>query len=419
MTLKKDNRADLEGNFISLAYVFFLLSGTIKSYLVFFGLNPPVDITAISMIVVFLGIVSYNFSSRVKLTYTKMFFAFSLLIFLSYLGLSLAYSPSNTYKFVKFFQFGTVVFAALVPILYQRLNLSLFIRSYSYTSLILAFIYVTIISLLGFGGTEKSLHDFSTLYLFISFSLGISALLFFFSKSQLSNAERNIFFSLSVITMLFLGARAPLIFLLFSILVVKASQIVHLGPKQYAKLFFWVGTGSLASLIGLPILYLKSEAFNRTLTRLFLLVSDVSGTNTSSSVSVRLENMLFALESTLSSWSNLFFGNGVGSFGVLAEGVDEKRHPHNILLEIWFDVGFTGVLLFLIIILFPVIISYKRKSLKLIPGAVLLFILMNYMKSSSYSEIRIGMSLLAMFICFQYLPQENILSTDSAPSAKE
>ena len=33
----------------------------------------------------------------------------------------------------------------------------------------------------------------------------------------------------------------------------------------------------------------------------------------------------------------LIFGNGIGSYGILSQGIDARKYPHNIFLESWFE----------------------------------------------------------------------------------
>lgn len=56
----------------------------------------------------------------------------------------------------------------------------------------------------------------------------------------------------------------------------------------------------------------------------------------------------------------ILFGNGIGDFGNLLTGKDSTAYPHNIFLEILYELG-----LFFLIIFFSILLSVYRKSLRL------------------------------------------------------
>ena len=56
----------------------------------------------------------------------------------------------------------------------------------------------------------------------------------------------------------------------------------------------------------------------------------------------------------------ILFGNGIGDFGNLLTGKDSTAYPHNIFLEIFYELG-----LFFLIIFFSILLSVYRKSLRL------------------------------------------------------
>ena len=53
----------------------------------------------------------------------------------------------------------------------------------------------------------------------------------------------------------------------------------------------------------------------------------------------RFEYFSFAIEGIFDSVFSILFGHGIGSFGYLFNGIDEKDFPHNIFLEAWFEMG--------------------------------------------------------------------------------
>ncbi len=53
-----------------------------------------------------------------------------------------------------------------------------------------------------------------------------------------------------------------------------------------------------------------------------------------------------------------FIGNGIGSFGPIILGLDEVHYPHNIFIELIFELGIFG-LFHSIVILYYISFSYK------------------------------------------------------------
>jgi len=57
--------------------------------------------------------------------------------------------------------------------------------------------------------------------------------------------------------------------------------------------------------------------------------------------------------------NNLWFGKGVGSWGVFYYGIDKRNYPHNLFLEIAYEEGMLGLTLFLALILTVISIAHR------------------------------------------------------------
>jgi O-antigen ligase len=135
------------------------------------------------------------------------------------------------------------------------------------------------------------------------------------------------------------------------------------------------------------------------LARNTLLLEFVSnGITDNKSISDRVQFIDFSIESILSSPNTFLLGKGIGSFGLLYYGLDGRAYPHNIILEIMFELGFIG-LVFVFIIIFIVNKMKNQKSMeKYISVYVLLFLFLNIMKSSSYIDIRVLLVIWGIYI---------------------
>ncbi len=114
-----------------------------------------------------------------------------------------------------------------------------------------------------------------------------------------------------------------------------------------------------------------------------------------SSIKVRLDQLDFTLKTIFEDVESFMIGQGIGSFKLLYEGVDGRGYPHNIFLEIWFEMGLVGELLFLAFFFF---LFYKKNKNDIVTIWTILFILLNMIKSNSIIDIRTYFAFFALFI---------------------
>lgn len=377
----------------------FLFSGLIKSFAIYFGIPMPIDFTVLSAAFILVGLINNLFKNQLIIkNHIKIHLLF-LLTFFCFAGFSLIYSASPFYKFQKIGQLLLVVFISVAIGLQQNFNFKKIVTSFGIFSIGLAIIYLLIVNSKGMQTENLVYKKFLGLYLSLSINIGLTALLFLFDKSFFKVKVRYSVFTLCLLILLLSAARGPLIILIFSCIVVSLLPFL-LGKINAARNKLFIGLSVLGSgTLLFPLLYAKSFLLQRSIWRLSLLVSDVTGSSaTSDSVNVRLNNLKFAVERIFMSFKQFLLGNGIGSFGPLFHGLDAKEHPHNIYVEIWFDLGLIGIALFILAIVTPIIIGYKKNLTPLIPGVVLIFLALNYAKSASYSEIRIGMAFMTLFL---------------------
>ena len=77
-----------------------------------------------------------------------------------------------------------------------------------------------------------------------------------------------------------------------------------------------------------------------------------------------------------------------------------RLYPHNIILEILFELGFIGLLIFgyILYILWKNYSLYRKKY---VSGFVLFYIFLNLMKSNCLEDLRVYFSFIAIYILFQ------------------
>jgi O-antigen ligase len=201
--------------------------------------------------------------------------------------------------------------------------------------------------------------------------------------------------------MIIMGARGP-IFFSVGLLLVYFSYRLFVQFIITKKLRFWnLLISIISAILVLGILYfIFNDEINflikRSLMRLNLILNASDSQNMGKSVDVRLNQVDISLSLIFDNFFNFFFGYGIGSFGILEKGFDHRSYPHNILLEIWVELGFIGVIIFgsFVVKIFLKNIKFKNY----IHYFVLLFLLLNSMKSSSIIDIRTYFIIFSLYI---------------------
>lgn len=190
-------------------------------------------------------------------------------------------------------------------------------------------------------------------------------------SAQKSNLSRQTLFATVTFGALILsGSRAPLI-----------AAIICL-------FFYLYGRGKLsirvlvASILSLSLILI---AFG-VLTNSYVFDTDFY------SVYHRLDAVQFVLDYPFS-----FFGNGISSFGHYYLGEDVDIYPHNLLAELYFELGMIGISLFLVIT-WVVFKTFAHS----IPGLLALFYYINAMSSGDVpGNAPLFISLLVAWIVYK------------------
>jgi O-antigen ligase len=135
-----------------------------------------------------------------------------------------------------------------------------------------------------------------------------------------------------------------------------------------------------------------SFSMERSLQRLTLLLDIGSD----ASVSTRLSYIDFSIDKIFENAGNFLFGSGIGSFGILYSGVDRREYPHNIFLEIQFELGLVGIAAIILFLIF-----YLKKIR--FRGPLIypfLYIFLNSLKSGSFTDLRIMFGFFSIFLLY-------------------
>ena len=398
---------------IEFYLILFLLSGMFKNLLFsIYGNNIKIPLTIIFGILLILMIYIKDIYKlkRLKEEYKSFIF---LLIFFVWSLFSISYSSSENYVWYKLLGLGTNFLAFFGVLIMKEISLKRFTKYFSY------FIYF--FSLIFFVINPNSIsknfifHEyFNEIYIqgwyLVLGQFLIVNMLLIFSFSEKKKIIYNLLISLNIICLL--GGRFPIVFalLVFFIISIYLIQKKYLTKKLLMQFF-----KSLTIIILInSVLNLSSKTYRslllRSVYRFEVLSSSFNDLNflndqenyqeslnqENNSFNKRLEYLLFSKTKIFENKSSLILGYGLGSFSNEYDQTDRRLYPHNIIVEIVFELGLIGLLLALAFLISNSS-SYKGFFTNLALLAALT-LLINSMKSSSIVDLRLLFALLAISI---------------------
>jgi O-antigen ligase len=113
------------------------------------------------------------------------------------------------------------------------------------------------------------------------------------------------------------------------------------------------------------------------------------------------------------------FGSGVGSFGILAVGIDRSSHPHNLILEVLVEFGLIGLLLITAVAVAALrrtSVHRLREDPALMCAAMLCICTLIYaMTSSDITGNRNVFAMLGLLVMRPYIRTSSVGSESRAP----
>jgi hypothetical protein len=371
-----------------------LISGLIKGQLLFWGFPSYIDFTLISFLLLLLysiiNIKEFSFS----VSKNKALVFLSIILFYIWIIFSLLYTSSKVYSYSKTFLFLTNI----IPLCFL-----LFIKEFDHRKFIRYFVIIVfVLNIFGLFYDllyiSRKLGEFRQNYfqylsgdhLVLGELTGLLMLVMItytekpvFSKKYLD----PIMILIGILFLFILSARGPLVFFFFSLLIyiIIRSKMIVIKNIKFPKAFL-----VLIPVLAVLIFIYSSQLISLidwSFWRLNLLFGDVFKDNViSSSTSIRLIHMTKSIHVIFSDAQTFLFGKGIGSYMYEISGVDGRGYPHNILLEIWFELGIIGLFFFLTFALGCFI--YKITKSSKTSWVVFLYIILNLLKSNSLVDIR-------------------------------
>tara|TARA_B110001452_G_C15241253_1_gene429788 strand:+ start:423 stop:1640 length:1218 start_codon:yes stop_codon:yes gene_type:complete len=375
-------------------------SGFLKTLFLFYNINFPIDLTALSAALLVLSILHNIFIVRVKINKYQTNSLLMLLIFYSWIIITLTYSLSEKYSIIKTINFATNIIAFCYIVFNKNLRILTFLRLNIIITILLGLWYIFISINLGANLLgEAQLSVYRVFYLSISYLLGINFLILSTSKNNIFlNKGNDFILSVLILGMMFMiRARGPL---LFSLLFFAIYLAIKIYKNRYTKTVYKIkeilrfSLKFIIFLVATFSIYINNQKkinnlVSLTVGRFSLLIpKDGNVTNMGSSVTVRVDLFNKSIDLIKADFFRPIFGYGIGSYGIITKGKDERLYPHNIFLEIIIELGLIGLIIFLFYIYFNFFSTINKNYY--ISNFVILYIFFNMFKSGSLIDFRVN-----------------------------
>lgn len=353
-------------NYQTILLALLMLSGMLKSFI--YAYIGQIDIVLIMSILVVGDMVISKFHASKESINTILFLA----LFTSYLFFSMGYSSSYEYLYDKFIGYALSLIFFIYPFFIKRFNPKIFIGVYSIILVPLTIFFIKMKSILW---TETSVDteifmELRSNYLTLAMHLGILII-------ALSYYRIKIVFQLLYLGLLFAtSARGPFVFVLLVLIMINFSRLktFFLNSSAIRKLFIIIFSMSFLLYLYWDTIYVYIDT---AIQRFSSVGADDKSLNT------RALLMEFAFYEPFESITHFLFGSGFGSFGVDYLRSDIRAYPHNILLEIFYELGVIGVILFSAFLGLVLRRAYLDKNLFYF---ILIYIVLNSLKSYSLAD---------------------------------
>ena len=399
-------------------FAFYLVSGDIKIIYPLLHINGIPDITLLSAL--FLAIIMLHdlpYSLR-NISIKKLEFIIIFILIYLFSIFSLAYTSSDSYSLTKVINFGTVILGFFFPLLTKEFNRDFFIYSLTvlifFISIVFLDFYISYLnkdSIIFVSMSHEEALKLTIGYLSVSVANGILIIYYFFKKNQISWIQ----WSIVLIAMIFLvasGGRGPLLVVVLVLGSYFTYQLVmSLINFQIKKLIIPIII--LSAIIGSLIIAISTKSiesnnnkaiklFESSLERFQTLKNSEGGGKSAYS---RILYTKFAIDKIN---QQPLLGYGIGSFGFEYNNIDEKDYPHNLFLEVWFEMGV--IPLFLLILFFYAVYAHISSVECYWCIAIYFYFFFNILKSDSLTDIRTLISFFSIFLLIKRETETKLIS---------
>ncbi len=395
------------------AFTLLLLSGTLKAIMPLLGISGVPDLTLLSAFLVTIIMILHMRSTLYNLSYKKVELIGILTLFYLFMIFSLAYTSSPSASITKTINFGTMALSFYFPLFLKDFNLNRFINALTIIIFISSVVFLNFYTsyldrdtqmILSLG--EDEAKQMTSLYLTVSWLNGILVLYYFFQRGQTPWIQWTVL-SIAFIFLISAGGRGPLIFVIVVLAVYFIYQLIQTFNTFKLKrlivpvLIFIFITASTIFIVTNTDITKNNKALNLIDNTVKRLVELDNGEGGGASAHSRIENANFSIEKIN---QNPFWGYGVGSYAYEKGHLDVLDYPHNLFLEVWFELGYIPLLIFLFL--------FYRIYTNIDPNqcawcmALYFYFILNVLKSSSLIDIRMMLGFYAIFITIEQIEEK-------------
>lgn len=325
-------------------------------------------------------------------------------LFLVYALVSGLWSPSRVYYTDKAFRLVSATALAFVgglAIAQRPARTRRFLAIVAGISLfVTAGAFVSVVFTMLFAGTSTP-EPFGTNYLIVGRAIGFGVVILtgFLLFAPLDRREQGLAalaVAVSLLTLVGLGGRGPVVATGASMaaLVCLAAATEGVVPKPTPRAL-------VAGLAGIAVLGVLLVTVGRSIRGVyrFLILLESPGES--------LGSRLTYYDVTFDMWlaGNRLFGQGLGSWPIAMGRGDEPGYPHNIVLELLFELGLVGLLLFVALLVFGGAVLLRgwlahRHPEAVVIGTLCLFMLLNAMVTGDLNDNRYLFAVLGL-LCYR------------------
>lgn len=367
-----------KSSYQSVLFVLLLVSGTLKNFAeTYVG---GVDIALLMAVIVLLDIIVNKVV--IPENCKDIFFLFS--VFTLYIVISMGYSNSTFYLFEKFRGYILNILYFTYPFFIRKIDVKKFIYTYLLIIVPLAIFFIQRKTVVWDGSdSSETFMDLRSAYLAISYHLGIIMII-------LAYYRKNIYIVLFLLGLIFAtSARGPFIFAALTLIIIYFKSLKG-AVKNFSKYIPYV-LGTI--WIPIVIIYKYQDSIIANLGTAFSRYTSLE--HNDRSLGERVKMFEYAYSQPFDKITTFIFGNGFGSFGVNFTGIDQRGYPHNIVLEVFYELGIIGVFVFLIFLYLIIRKTFKNKNVFLY---IIIFTLLNALKSYTISDLWIQFAFLGCIV---------------------
>ncbi|MFF2446731.1 O-antigen ligase family protein [Neobacillus sp. NPDC058068] len=382
-----------------MCFTLFLFAGSYKA-------NPslawfPIDFTLFFFgLSIFSGLNIFIWKEKLKVNIKDLKFILLFSVFAGYVLLTLLWTPGTVYAREKVFFVCTILswtIAATTIIIsstLERLKRFLFLCVLFGTWMSVEGLFVNVNK----GGFTDVLGGN---YIEFSRVLGLAAIILTYILLFIKrNKWTKFFIAFLLLFMLFnilnAGARGPLLALIISLfpILFYGSFIRNRSFKLHVSVIY-VAAASFIGMLYIGLLYFTNNLPTALLRIMVIFQEQGMGASAATRLEYYNQSLLYWKE-------NLLFGNGIGAWPLLHDGMDIKNYPHNIILELGSELGLIGIILFVFLHLYIIRdLHAANKSFSffsLLLTSILIFYFINSLISGDINENRYYFAFLGVSI---------------------